>query len=201
MQMSLRAPWRAVAAVPLVLALGACSMMPWSKSSSPPPASSAQSNPQSPPTQAAPADAAQSRTVFSEEKSTLTPAGSTANNMVRIDAMTRSGCSTVTNIERSDEPVGETPQLWTAHTCHGDLVYQVMAKKGPDGPIVTVLPAGGAVDKPANPHFTPAKVDEAPDTDAEPAAAALEASDASAATPAPVTIQLPENGDSGMPKQ
>jgi hypothetical protein len=200
MQMSLRAPWRVVAAVPLVLALSACSMMPWSKSSSPSSSSSA------PAAQTAPADAAQSRTVFSEEKTALTPASSTADNMVRLDATTRSGCTTVTNIDRSAEPVGDTPQLWTAHTCHGDLVYEVRATKGPDGPVVTVLPAGGSIDKPANPHFTPAKGEDTVDTTAEPAAASSEASqasDASAAAPAPapLTIQLPPSDDSSKPKQ
>ncbi|WP_217478471.1 hypothetical protein [Pararobbsia alpina] len=123
--------------------------MPWSKpSGEKSPDTTAQ-------TQSSGIVAGDARTVYTVEKTALTPASSTADNMVRIDAITRSGCPLVSNIERPTEGVSDTPQLWTVHTCHGDLVYQVMTKQGPDGQVVTVLPAGGAIDKPANPHFTP----------------------------------------------
>ncbi|CAM2145381.1 protein of unknown function [Pararobbsia alpina] len=97
----------------------------------------------------------------SETRTDLTPTRSTADNMVRLDAQLRSGCPTVTNIDRPDgEPTEAAPQIWTAHTCRGDLVYNVASKPGPNGPVVEVTPAGGAVDKPANPHFTPAMPDD-----------------------------------------
>ena len=93
----------------------------------------------------------------SETRTTLSPLASTANNMVRLDAQLRSGCSTVSNIDRPGNDLAvDVPQTWTAHTCHGDLVYNVAAKSSASGPVVEVTPAGGAVDKPANPHFTPA---------------------------------------------
>lgn len=93
----------------------------------------------------------------SETRTNLTPLASTANNMVKLDAQLRSGCSTVSNIDRPGTDLGvDAPQTWTAHTCHGDLVYTVAAKSSANGPVVEVTPAGGAVDKPANPHFTPA---------------------------------------------
>ncbi|RKP54810.1 hypothetical protein [Pararobbsia silviterrae] len=82
--------------------------------------------------------------------------------MIRLDAQLRSGCSTVTNIDRPDgEPDADTPQTWTAHTCRGDLVYTVTSTAGPNGPVVAVTPAGGAVDVPANPNFKPAMPDDA----------------------------------------
>ncbi|HTJ93405.1 MAG TPA: hypothetical protein VL424_09895 [Pararobbsia sp.] len=91
----------------------------------------------------------------------LSPARSTADNMVRLDAQLRSGCASVTNIDRPDgEPSADAPQTWTAHTCRGDLVYNVTSTPGPSGPVVEVTAAGGAVDRPANPHFTPAMPDD-----------------------------------------
>jgi hypothetical protein len=176
MQMSSRALSRAVVAVPLVLALSACSLMPWSKSSG---TKSADSTAQTPSSGVVPGD---SRSVYSEEKTALTPASSTADNMVRLDATTRSGCASISNIDRPAEGVGDTPQLWTVHTCHGDLVYQVQTEKGPDGKVVTVLPAGGAIDKPANPHFkpgTPGDDMDKGDSLAEPASDAAASSDGS----------------------
>jgi hypothetical protein len=154
MQMSSRALSRAVVAVPLVLALSACSLMPWSKSTDA--KSSAQPADTTAQTKSSGVVPGDTRTVYSEEKTALTPASSTADNMVRLDATTRSGCPSISNIDRPTEGVSDKPQLWTVHTCHGDLVYQVQTKKGPDGQVVTVLPAGGAIDKPANPHFKPA---------------------------------------------
>jgi hypothetical protein len=91
-----------------------------------------------------------------EIRTGLTPTRSTADNMVRLDAQLRSSCASVNNIDRPDEELSATPQLWTAHTCHGDLVYNVTATPSDNGPLVEVKAAGGGVDAPANPHFTPA---------------------------------------------
>lgn len=124
----------------------------------------------------------------SEIRTGLTPARSTADNMVRLDAQLRSGCSTVTNIDRPDGAlVADVVQTWTAHTCHGDLVYNVTSKPSADGPIVEVTPAGGAVDAPPNPHFKPAMPDA---TESDPASddAAKPAADAAAASATSITI-------------
>jgi hypothetical protein len=186
MQMSSRALSRAVVAVPLVLALSACSLMPWSKS--PDAKSSAKPSDTTASTKSSGVVPGDTRTVYSEEKTALTPASSTADNMVRLDAVARSGCPSISNIDRPAEGVNDKPQLWTVHTCHGDLVYQVLTKNGPNGQVVTVLPAGGAIDKPANPHFKPAtpgdEMDKG-DSAAEPAPGASEAVPASDGASAP----------------
>ena len=196
MQMSSRALSRAVVAVPLVLALSACSLMPWSKSSAAKSSGqSADTTARTPSSGVVPGD---TRTVYSEEKTALTPASSTADNMVRLDATTRSGCSSISNIDRPTEGVSDKPQLWTVHTCHGDLVYQVQTKKGPDGQVVTVLPAGGAIDKPANPHFTPATPGDAMDKGAS---ASEPGSDAAASSDTDSNGAKPDAPAPATPKQ
>ncbi|MEJ0004718.1 MAG: hypothetical protein WDN30_16415 [Pararobbsia sp.] len=174
MLMSLRAASRAFTAAALGLSLSACSLMPWSQSSGTSPTPKPVSQP-------APVASGDGRILFSEEQTALTPASSTASNMVRLDALAQSGCASLTQVDHPAEPVGETPQRWTARTCHGDLVYEVFVKTETGSPVVTVLPAGGTLDKPANPHFTPARPEGADNADA---ASETQASDAVEASPA-----------------
>ncbi|WP_170845273.1 hypothetical protein [Chitinasiproducens palmae] len=90
----------------------------------------------------------------------LRPARSAAENMVEIDAATRSGCASVRNVERPERGARDnTTQRWIAHTCNGDLVYDVVTTPpapGQKNPTVKVVPVGGVVDRPANPNAKPA---------------------------------------------
>ena len=87
----------------------------------------------------------------------LTPAHDSAENLVRLDATMRSGCASVTNIERPTAARNSTaPQRWIAHTCNGDIFYDVVTVKSSDGPIVKVLPVPSPLNTPANPNAQPA---------------------------------------------
>jgi hypothetical protein len=90
----------------------------------------------------------------------LTPARDSADNMVRIDAALRSGCESVLNIEKPPTPPGAVastaPQRWVAHTCRGDLSYDIVTEKSPQGPVVKVLPVNSPINKPMNPNTIPA---------------------------------------------
>jgi hypothetical protein len=90
----------------------------------------------------------------------LTPARASADNMVRLDAAMRSGCERVDNIEKPASPPAARsmdPQRWIAHTCTGDLSYDVVTTQGKDGPVVRVVPVKGPVNNPMNPNFKPAE--------------------------------------------
>jgi len=56
----------------------------------------------------------------------LTPAHQSAENLVRLDAELRTGCD---NVEYIDKPAADAhsqaPQRWVAHTCRGELSYDV----------------------------------------------------------------------------
>lgn len=92
----------------------------------------------------------------------LSPASHSADNMVRLDASMRSGCDSVQNIEKPSGPAPTPgqPQRWVAHTCTGDISYDVVAMQSPSGPIVKVLPVKGPLNKPMNPNFKPALPEE-----------------------------------------
>jgi hypothetical protein len=90
----------------------------------------------------------------------LSPSRASADNMVRLDAAMRSGCAEVSNIEKPQEAPNSTaaanaPQRWIAHTCTGDISYDVVTVPGPDGPVLKVLPVAGPLNNPMNPHFVP----------------------------------------------
>lgn len=88
----------------------------------------------------------------------LAPASRSADNMVRLDASMRSGCDSVQNIEKPSDaaPAPGQPQRWIAHTCTGDISYDIVATQTDDGPVVQVLPVKGPLNKPINPSFKPA---------------------------------------------
>ncbi|KAG0162313.1 hypothetical protein DFQ30_002338 [Apophysomyces sp. BC1015] len=88
----------------------------------------------------------------------LTPASRSADNMVRLDAAMRSGCDSVRNIEKPSDaaPAPGKPQRWVAHTCTGDISYDVVATQTDHGLIVKVLAVNGPLNKPINPNFKPA---------------------------------------------
>jgi hypothetical protein len=92
------------------------------------------------------------------ETPNLAPASNSADNMVRLDASMRSGCESVQNIEKPSDaaPQPGKPQRWIAHTCTGDISYDVVAVPSTNGPIVKVLPVKGPLNKPINPNFKPA---------------------------------------------
>jgi hypothetical protein len=94
----------------------------------------------------------------------MTPARDSADNMVRIDAALRSGCESVLNIEKPPTTPGAAastaPQRWVAHTCSGDLSYDIVTEKSPQGPVVKVLPVNSPINKPMNPNTIPATPDE-----------------------------------------
>lgn len=88
----------------------------------------------------------------------LTPASRSADNMVRLDASIRSGCESVQNIEKPSHaaPAPGKPQRWIAHTCTGDISYDVVVTQTDSGRVVKVLPVNGPLNKPINPNFKPA---------------------------------------------
>ena len=88
----------------------------------------------------------------------LTPAHDSAENLVRVDAELRTGCSYVEYIDKPAADVhSEAPQRWVAHTCLGELSYDVSTVQTSHGPVVNVTPvAGPPIDKPMNPHTIPA---------------------------------------------
>jgi hypothetical protein len=94
----------------------------------------------------------------------LTPARDSADNMVRLDASLRSGCPQVLNIDRPaatpETARSDQPQRWVAHTCRGDLAYNVVTEKTAQGPVVKVLPLNALTNLPMNPNTIPAKPDE-----------------------------------------
>lgn len=97
----------------------------------------------------------------------LEPSRASAENMIRLDAASRSGCAEVRNIEKpaaaEAAPNGNNgtgTQRWVAHTCTGDISYDVVTTLGPDGPMVKVLPVAGQLNNPMNPHFKPAMPDQ-----------------------------------------
>jgi hypothetical protein len=97
----------------------------------------------------------------------MTPAHDSADNMVRLDAAIRSGCESVRNIEKPSvsAATANQPQRWIAHTCTGDIQYDVVMVPSDHGPILKVLPVAVMVNKPMNPHFIPAR----PEQDGQPA--------------------------------
>ncbi|WP_323072177.1 hypothetical protein IHE33_05640 [Mycetohabitans endofungorum] len=88
----------------------------------------------------------------------LAPASRSADNMVRLDASMRSGCDNVQNIEKPSDvaPAPGKPQRWIAHTCTGDISYDIVATQTDRGLVVKVLPVKGPLNKPINPNFKPA---------------------------------------------
>jgi uncharacterized protein YceK len=91
----------------------------------------------------------------------LTPARDSADNMVRLDAALRSGCDSVLYIDKPAPNAGTAtstaPQRWVAHTCRGELSYDVLTEKTPQGPVVKVVAVAAPIDKPMNPHMIPAE--------------------------------------------
>jgi hypothetical protein len=96
----------------------------------------------------------------------LQPSRASAENMISLDAASRSGCAEVRNIEKpaadTAAPAGDGSgtQRWVAHTCTGDISYDVVTTLGPDGPVVRVLPVAGKLNNPMNPNFKPAMPDQ-----------------------------------------
>jgi hypothetical protein len=93
----------------------------------------------------------------------LTPARASAENLIRLDAATRSGCERVDNIERPGpvpDPRSQAPQRWIARTCTGDISYDVITVPGKDGPTLKVTPVPGPLNRPINPNFRPAMPEE-----------------------------------------
>lgn len=93
----------------------------------------------------------------------LTPARTSAENLIRLDAATRSGCERVDNIERPGpvvDPRSQAPQRWIARTCTGDISYDVVTVPGKDGPTLQVTPVAGPLNRPMNPNFRPAMPEE-----------------------------------------
>lgn len=98
---------------------------------------------------------------FTSREPDLRASRSAARNMVELDAATRSGCPEVRNVEQPDHVAARDnrTQRWVAHTCNGDLLYDVVtvpAGKGTAHATVKVIAVGGAVDRPANPDAKPA---------------------------------------------
>ncbi len=91
----------------------------------------------------------------------LTPARDSADNMVRLDAALRTGCDSVLYIDKpaasADTATSTAPQRWDAHTCRGELPYDVLTEKTPQGPVVKVIPVAAPVNNPMNPHTIPAE--------------------------------------------
>lgn len=86
----------------------------------------------------------------------MTRSNQSARNLIRLDAATRSGCESVTNI---DEPADlkAAQGRWVAHTCNGDLIYDVSTVKSANSDaVVKVVPVGGQVDRPMNRNARPA---------------------------------------------
>jgi len=112
----------------------------------------------------------------------MTPAHNSADNMVRLDAAMRSGCESVRNIEKPavSASTANQPQRWIAHTCTGDIQYDVVMVPSNHGPILKVLPVAEMVNKPINPHFIPAR----PEQDSQPADNGAPPQPASGAKPA-----------------
>jgi hypothetical protein len=79
-----------------------------------------------------------------------TPARQSAENLVRLDAITRSGCTAVNNIDRPGGP-GGPKERWIAHTCNGDIVYDVVTHEDNGRPVVEVHAVPGPIDRPMNP--------------------------------------------------
>jgi hypothetical protein len=94
----------------------------------------------------------------------MTPARDSADNMVRIDASLRSGCPSVLNIEKPpatpNSAGSDKPQRWIAHTCNGNLFYDIVTEKSPRGPVLKVLPVNAPLNQPMNPHTIPAQPDD-----------------------------------------
>lgn len=91
----------------------------------------------------------------------LTPARDSAENMVRLDAGLRTGCDNVEYIDKPPASVGSAtstaPQRWVAHTCQGELSYDVLTVQTPQGPVVKVLPVAGPLHQQMNPNTIPAE--------------------------------------------
>ena len=90
----------------------------------------------------------------------LTPARDSADNMVRLDAALRTGCDTVLYIDKPAPTAGSAsstaPQRWIAHTCQGELSYDVLTENTPQGPVVKVVPVARPINKAMNPNTIPA---------------------------------------------
>ena len=52
------------------------------------------------------------------------------------------------------------PQRWIAHTCKGELSYDVVTEQTSQGPIVKVLAVPGPLNTPMNPNTIPAQHDQ-----------------------------------------
>jgi len=91
----------------------------------------------------------------------LTPARNSADNMVRLDAALRTGCDSVLYIDKpapsADTASSTAPQRWIAHTCQGELSYDVLTEQTAHGPVVKVVPVAAPINKPMNPHTIPAE--------------------------------------------
>lgn len=88
----------------------------------------------------------------------LTPAHDSAENLIRLDAELRTGCD---NVEYIDKPKADArsaaTQRWIAHTCSGELPYDVSTEQTDHGPVVKVTPvAAPPIARPMNPHTIPA---------------------------------------------
>lgn len=95
----------------------------------------------------------------------LTPARASAENLIRLDAATRSGCERVDNIQHprdTADPRDPAAQRWVARTCNGDISYDVVTVPGPKGPTLRVTPVPGPIIRPINPNFRPAMPDGSP---------------------------------------
>lgn len=103
---------------------------------------------------------------FMREKAPdLTPARASAENMIRLDAATRSGCERVDNIQHPEaaaNPRNPAPQRWIARTCTGDISYDVVTVPGSRGPTLKVTPVPGPMNRPINPNFRPAMPEDEP---------------------------------------
>lgn len=91
----------------------------------------------------------------------LTPARDSAENMVRLDAELRTGCDSVRYIDKpapsANTATSDAPQRWVAHTCQGELSYDVLTEKTRQGPVVKVVAVAAPINKPMNPHTIPAE--------------------------------------------
>ncbi|MGI4814063.1 MAG: hypothetical protein ACRYG5_04695 [Janthinobacterium lividum] len=102
---------------------------------------------------------------FVSHKEDLAPARASAENIIRLDAATRSGCASVDNIERPDPATSRDAnadqQIWIAHSCNGDLPYKVYTVPASDPPVLKVEAIEVPIHRAMNQHFRPAAPDAA----------------------------------------